>query len=155
MNKNSLARQIVVAFGFLFLYAAPGLSGEQSAPPVATPPSRMAPRAGRPTRDSPPPDIFAGLTFTDDQQAKIDQIRRNAKSHQEAVAKDTKLSPETKEAMLHGYRRIENSAIFDVLTPVQKQEVRKRISAWRTAAQQGHHQSQQRPQLPQNETHPQ
>jgi len=80
--------------------------------------------------------------LTDDQKAKINQIHQNAKSRLEAVAKDEKLSPEAKDAMLQGYRRIENGQIFDVLTPEQQQEVRKRMSAWRAAARQDQHRSQ-------------
>lgn len=137
MNMNCFAKRGVIASGVLFLCAASGLGGDQTTPPVGAPPPPLASSAARPRRNVPPPDILAGLTLTDDQKAKIEKIHQNAKSRQEAVAKGTKLSPEVKDAMLQGYRRIENNEIFEVLTPEQKQEVRKRISAWRASARQG------------------
>jgi Spy/CpxP family protein refolding chaperone len=81
-----------------------------------------------------PPDLLEGLTLTDDQKAKIDQIREETKSRLAAVANDKKLSPEASDAMLRGYQRIEDGKILEVLTPEQQQEVRKRIAAWRAAA---------------------
>jgi Spy/CpxP family protein refolding chaperone len=104
------------------------------------------------------PDPFAGLALTDEQKAKIEQIHQETKSRLEAVTKDQKLSPEVKDAMLQGYRRLENGKIFDVLTPDQQREVRKRMSAWRAAARQQQHQSRQlQPpvQPPGGESHPQ
>ena len=75
------------------------------------------------------------MTLTDDQTTKIDHIR-DTKSRLAAVTNDDKLGPEVKEAMLVGFQRIENSKIFEVLTPEQQREVRKRQSAWRAAAPQ-------------------
>ena len=148
MNKNHFAKRVVVAAEFLFLCAALGLSREQNSTPGGGPLPQTASPATRPRKNTRPPDFLAGLTLTDDQKAKIDQIRQNAKSRLEAVAKDEKLSPEAKDAMLQGYRRIENGQIFDVLTPEQQQEVRKRMSAWRAAARQDQHQLQQQRQVP-------
>ena len=51
------------------------------------------------------------------------------------VVKDEKLSPDQKEAMLQGYRRLERGQVFKLLTPEQQREVRKRISARRAAEQ--------------------
>ena len=137
MNMNCFAKRGVIVTGVLFLCAASGLAGDETTAPVGAPPPHLASPAARPRRNIPPPDILAGLTLTDDQKAKIEKIRQDTKSREEALAKDTKLSPEVKDAMLQGYRRIENSEIFEVLTPEQKQEVRKRISAWRDSARQG------------------
>lgn len=150
MNKNGFVTRVVVVAGFLLLGAAYGLSLEQTSPPSAAPPQQITPPPARPRNSNSPPDFFAGLTLTDDQKAKIAQIRADSKSHLEAVASDTKLSPDTKDAMLRGYRRMENNKIFEVLTPEQQQEVRRRMSAWRAAQQSSKHQLQQpRPQQPQ------
>jgi len=146
MNKNGFVKRIVLLAGFLFLCAAAGLSREQTSPPAAAPLPHITSPA-RPGNSASPPDFFAGLTLTDDQKAKIDQIHQDTKWRAEAVAKDQKLSPEVKDAMLQGYRRIENGKILDVLTPEQQQEVRRRKSAWRTAARQ-RQQPLQQPQLP-------
>ena len=153
MNKNGFVKRVGVAVGFLFLCAAPGLSSEQTAPPSAAPPPQITSPPARPGNKGSPPDFFAGLTFTDDQKAKIDAIHEDTKSRLEAVANDKKLSPEAKDAMLSGYHRIENSKIFDVLTPEQQREVHKRISAWRAAARQHPHQLPQ-PHPPERKSQP-
>jgi len=153
MKKNGFVKRIVLLAGFLFLCAGVGLSREQTSPPAAAPLPQMTSPA-RPGNSASPPDFFAGLTLTDDQKAKINQIHQDTKSRVEAVAKDQKLSPEVKNAMLQGYRRIENGRIFDVLTPEQQQEVRTRKSAWRTATRQRQH-SLEQPQPPESKSQPQ
>jgi len=145
---NCFAKRGVIAAGVLFLCAAAGLAGDQAAPPAVAPPTPQASPAARPRRNTPPPDFLAGLTLTDDQKAKIEKIRQDTKSREEALAKDTKLSPDVKDAMLHGYYRIENSEIFEVLTPEQQQQVRKRISAYRASARQGRSRFPQQRQMP-------
>ncbi len=143
MNKNRLVKRIVVAAGFLFLCAAPGLSLDQNNSSGAVPPSHITSPPARPRTNTSPPDFFAGLTLTADQKVKVAQIHEDTKSRLKALANDHKLSPEVKDAMLQGYRRIENTAIFNVLTPDQQQEVRKRVAAWRVKARGPQHQSQQ------------
>lgn len=133
MTRNRIAKRVVVAFGFLFLCAAP--ASAQSNPPSAAPTQLGASPTARPKKDTPPIDYFAGLTLTDDQKAKIAEIRQNSKSRIDALAKDEKLSPEQKDAFFTGYRRMENSEIFNVLTPEQQAEVRKRMRAQRAAEQ--------------------
>jgi Spy/CpxP family protein refolding chaperone len=136
LNKNRIAKRAVVAFGFLFLCAARAPASAQSNPPSAAPTPLAASPTARPKKDTPPIDYFAGLTLTDDQKAKIAEIRQNSKSRVDAVVKDEKLSPEQKDAFLTGYRRRENSEIFKVLMPEQQAEVRKRMRAQRAAEQQ-------------------
>jgi Spy/CpxP family protein refolding chaperone len=136
MNKNRIAKRVVVAFGFLFLSSAPAPTSAQSNPPGAGPTPHVASPTARPKKDTPPTDYFAGLTLTEDQKAKIGEIRQNAKSRVDAVVKNEKLSPEQKDAFLSGYRRMENSEIFKVLTPEQQAEVRKRMRSQRAAEQQ-------------------
>jgi Spy/CpxP family protein refolding chaperone len=152
MSKDALLNRAVVAGGCLFLCAASGLSLDQSrAPGAATPPPASA-ALGRPGNPNSKPDFFAGLTLTDGQKAKIDQIRDDTMSHLATVAKDKKLSPEVMDAMIQGYRRIEYSQILEVLTPEQQKVVRKRMSDWK--GQTGQRQPQSQP-APVSERNPQ
>ena len=137
MNKSAFVRPVVVAGGFLLLCAAPKLAFAQSSQPGAAPPPPIRSAAAPPRNSTAPPDLLEGLTLTDDQQAKIYQIRDDTRSRIAAVtgvANDKKLSPEAANAMLQGLQRIENSKILEVLTQEQQQEVRRRLSAWRALA---------------------
>jgi len=142
MNNNRFAKRMAVAAGIFFLCAAPGLTLAQSSPPSPSspPPSPMpTPRKitswARAKKNTPPPDYFAGLKYTDDQKAKIDQIRHDMKLRMDAVIKDEKLIPEQRTAMLEGYQRMETGQIFSVLTPEQQKEVREKVRARRAAEQ--------------------
>jgi len=136
MNKNLFVRPVAVAAGFLFLCVAPRLTHAQNAAPgPAQTPHTVSP-AAQPKKDTHPPDIYVGMTFTDEQKAKIYAITQNAKVRVDAVNKDEKLDSDQKQAMLDGFRRIEISEIFKVLTPEQQVEIRKRMRAQRAAAQQ-------------------
>jgi Spy/CpxP family protein refolding chaperone len=95
---------------------------------------RMAPITAQTGSGSLPTDDFAGLNFTEDQKAKIDEIHRKMNSNREIVAKAETLTSDAKNAMIQGYSRIERSQIFDVLTPDQQKEVRARIHARQAAA---------------------
>ena len=132
MSKFAFVKTVVAAGGILFLCAAPELALGQPNQPAAAPaaPTKSAMAPGRKS----PPDLLEGLTLTDDQKAKIDQIREETKSRLAAVANDKKLSPEAADAFLRGYQRMENGKILEVLTPEQQQEVRKRITARRATA---------------------
>jgi Spy/CpxP family protein refolding chaperone len=148
MNKNTFVKRVVVAGGFLFLCAAPRLALGQPSPtsaaqfplikPTPTPPQQ------RRTYIS-PTEYLTGLMLTCDQKAKINQVREDTRSHLAAVAKDQKLGPEVKDAMLGGYERIQNSKIFEVLTPEQQGEVRRRIATLRAAARKPQNPSEQPP----------
>ena len=136
MNKIAFVKRVVVAGGFLFLCAAPKLTFGQASPVTAPPPPPMRSASAPPRNYSAAPDILEGLTLTDDQKVKIDQIREDTKSRLAAVANDKKLSPEAADAMVRGFQRIENRKIVEVLTPEQQREVAKRIAARRAAARQ-------------------
>jgi Spy/CpxP family protein refolding chaperone len=125
INMNRFAKGVTAALGFFFLCAAPGLNFAQS-----TPPGPVLTEGGSQTDD------FVGLKLTVEQKAKVDEIHKNMKSRLDVVAKDEKLSADHKAAMLEGYRRIENSQVFKVLTPEQQIQVRKRALARRAAEQQ-------------------
>jgi hypothetical protein len=135
MNKNRFARPMVVAAGFLFLGAASGLTRAQSSPrsPAPTPPKTL--HAAPPKKDTRPTDDFAGLQYTDEQKAKIDQIHRDMKVRMEAVVKDEKSTADQKDAMLAGYRRMERSQVFQVLTAQQQKAVLMRVRARHAAEQ--------------------
>jgi hypothetical protein len=134
MNKNRFAKRMAVAAGLLFLCAAPRLTRAQSSPPSPAPTPYRAPPAG-PKKSSPPPDDFAGLQYTDDQKARIDQIHQDMKLRIDAVNKDEKLTAEQRDAMLDGYQRMERSQAFKVLTSQQQKEVLRRIRARHEAEQ--------------------
>ena len=153
MNRNTLVKRVVVAGGFLLLCAVPRLGLAQSNPPGAAPLHRVQPASARPGNHTLPPDLLAGLTLTDEQQAKVDQIRADTKSRLAAVAKDERLGPEVKNAMLVGFQRIENNKIIEVLTLDQKREVRMRIAEWRAAKQPPQHPPQQPP-VPEGNSQP-
>jgi hypothetical protein len=135
MNKNRFAKRVAVAAGLLFLCAAPRLTRAQSSPPSPAPTPHRAPPAARPKKSTPPPDDFAGLQYTDEQQARIDQIHQDMKSRMNAVLKDEKLTAEQRDAMLAGYQRMERSQVFKVLTSAQQKEVLRRIRARHVAEQ--------------------
>ena len=135
-NRNRVGKRVLVACGLLSLLVAPGLVGSQSnsseAPATPHPASPAAP----PKRDTHPVDDFAGLTFTDDQKAKIAQIRQNAELRREAVVKNERLTQGQKDVTLERLQSLENSEIFRVLAPDQQAEVTKRIMARHAAEQQ-------------------
>lgn len=135
MNKNRFLKQVVAAGGSFFLCVAPGLTRPQSAPPVSAHTSTAASPVAQPKKDTPPPDDFAGLQYTDEQKAEIDKIRQETKSQKDVVAKDEKLTADQKDAMLLGYTRIEYGRIYKVLTPEQRKEVSQRMRARRAADQ--------------------
>ena len=142
MSKFEFVKTVIAAGGFLFLCAAPELALGQSSQPGASAPAPMKPGSA-PRGKSAPPDLLEGLTLSDDQKAKIGQIRQDTKSRLAALNSDKNLSPEAADAMRLGYQRLENGKILEVLTPEQQQQVRKRIAAWRAAAE--------KPQYPQRQ----
>lgn len=79
-------------------------------------------------------DDFAGLNYTDDQKARINQIHEDFKARMDKVIKDEELSPEQKGAMLQGFQHMERGEVYKVLTREQQVEVRNRILARRAEA---------------------
>lgn len=136
MSKNRSAKTVAAAAGFFLLCAAPGLNSAQTSPSGRVPtPHRVSPAAGS-KADPDQTDYFAGLKFSDEQQAKIDKIRRDMKVRRDAVVKDERLDAAKKEAMLNGYQHLENGQLFEVLTPEQQKEVREKVAARRAAERQ-------------------
>ena len=116
MSKLAFVKTVVAAGGSLFLCAAPELALGQSTQPGAAAPATMKPGSA-PRGKSAPPDLLEGLTLSDDQKAKIGQIRQDTKSRLAALNSDKNLSPEAADAMRLGYQRLENGKILEVLTP--------------------------------------
>jgi Spy/CpxP family protein refolding chaperone len=135
MRPNRFAARVAVLAGILVLCAAPGLTRAQSSQPGAVPIPHRASPAARAKRDIGPTDYFAGLKFTDEQKAKIDEIHKKMKSRTDAVVSDQRLDAEQKGAMLEGFRRMENGQVFKLLTPQQQNQVRDRIRSQRAAEQ--------------------
>ena len=133
MKRTRFSRQVALAAGLFFLSAAPRLTRGQSNAPSPAPTPQLASPAARPGVDSRPKDIFAGLTFTPEQQAKIRRIHQDFKSRREAVVQDDKLSADQKQAMMEGFHRLENGEVFKVLTPEQQKQIRESAAARRTA----------------------
>jgi Spy/CpxP family protein refolding chaperone len=142
MNKNRFAKRLAVTAGFFLLCTAPGLTRAQSSPPSPMPTPRKPLPMARPKKAPSPEEDFAGLTYTDEQKAKIDKIHQDMKVRTDAVVKDEKLTPEQRDAMLAGYERMGRSQVFKVLTPEQQKEVLKRVRA-RHVAEQGEQKRQQ------------
>ena len=135
MTKGRFAKPVAVAAGSFFLCTVPALTRGQSSPP---PPTEMPHQTSPPRRATKAPgatDVFADLQYTEDQRAKISKIREDMKSRRDAVIKDDKLSPEQKDAFFQGFQRMERREVYEVLTPEQKTEVRKRMAALRRDAQ--------------------
>jgi len=108
-----------------FLCAAPAIvcaQGSQSA--MLQSPRMVAPTAG-PMRDPRSIDDFAGLKYTDEQKAQVDEIHRRMTARKEGVAKSTDLKSDQKDAMIAGLGRMERGEIVKLLTPEQKKEVLK------------------------------
>jgi hypothetical protein len=144
MNKNRFAKRLAVAAGFLFLCGSPRLTRAQSSPPGSVRTPQMTSPAARSKSSTGPADDFAGLKYTDDQQAKIDQIHQNAKSRMDAVVKDDRLNADQKAAMLEGLQRMERGEVYKILTREQQATVRNTMLA-RRAAEQGQKQQQSAP----------
>jgi hypothetical protein len=144
MNTRRFAKRVAAAVVFFCLGAAPGLTRAQSNPPSPAPTPYKPLPAARPKKVAPPPDDFAGLQYTDDQKARIDQIHQDMKTRMDAVVKDGKLTAEQRNAMLAGYRRMERSQVFKVLTSQQQKEVLSRARA-RQAAEQAEQNKQSSP----------
>jgi Spy/CpxP family protein refolding chaperone len=129
---NQFAKKLTAGAGFALLCTAVGVAPAQG-PPAQVQQTTLPARAKILAE---PMDDFAGLKFTDDQQAKIHKIREDFQNRLDVVLKDDKLSPEQKGAMLQGFKHMERSEIYKALTAEQQVEVRKRILARREAARQ-------------------
>jgi Spy/CpxP family protein refolding chaperone len=134
MSQVAFVKTVFAAAGLMVVMssAAPEWARGQSLLSGAAPPASM--QSAPLGKSAAPPDLLQGLTLADEQKAKIDQIREETKSRVAAVSNDKRLTADVADAFRQGYRRSENVKILEVLTPAQRQEVRKRIADWRAAA---------------------
>ena len=133
MGKSILLNTVIAAGGFLFICSAELAVGQSSQTGGAALAAPMSPPTSPRGKSAAPPDFLEGLTLTDGQHAKIDQIRVETKSRVAAVDNDKQLSPEAADAMRRGYQRLENGKILEVLTPAQQAQVRRRSATWRAS----------------------
>jgi hypothetical protein len=134
MDWNRFAIRVTVVAELLFLSAAPRLAHAQGGNPALMQTPHMVSPAVLPTRDT-RPDDFAGLKFTDDQKARIDEVHQHMATRKDAVIKSDKLNANQKEAMIAGLGRMERGEIVKLLTPEQQREVLKKVRAGHPAAQ--------------------
>jgi Spy/CpxP family protein refolding chaperone len=132
MNKNKFAKSIALAGVVVLLSATPGRA--QSAAHNTLQTSKPASSRAQSDKDA-QADVFAGLSYTDEQKAAIDKIHQETDLRRDAVRKDDKLAAEQKDAMLVGYSRMEFGFIYKVLSPEQQRVVRERIRARRVVEQ--------------------
>ena len=157
MNRMRLVEPIAVTAGLLVLMALPANSQTQSAYSAFMPAQTQIASAGPATAGQPDssrttmpaPHLSSGadsratsqrqmvqienyimsLTLTDDQKAQISQIHQDMKSRMELVAKDSNETIDQKEAMIDGLKRMRLRQIVMLLTPEQRSELRKKLSA--------------------------
>jgi hypothetical protein len=134
VNKNKFAKSMAVAGALVLLSVTPELGRAQSARNNTVQASKPASSRAQSEKDA-LADVFAGLSYTDEQKAAIDKIRQETKLRRDVVLKDDKLAAEQKDAMLVGYSRMEAGFIYKVLSPEQQRLVRERIRARRVAEQ--------------------
>ena len=129
MKLNRLAGRVTAVAEFLLLSAVPGLAYAVDSQAAVSQPPRMLAPAARPMRDPRSADEFAGLKFTDEQKAKIDEIHRRMAARKEVVVKSEKLVADQKDAMIAGLGRMERGEIVRLLTPEQQKEILKARAA--------------------------
>ena len=143
MNRKRFARAVAVAAGFFFLCTAlESARGQSNTPSPESTPGKPAPM-GRTQRVPSKGDDFAGVKFTDEQQAKIDEIHRRMASRKDVVVKSRTLQADQKDAMVAGLGRMERGEIIKLLTPEQQKEVLKKARSAQAAAREDKKQSSQ------------
>jgi hypothetical protein len=135
MNVFRFAIGVAAVAEFLLLSVAPPLTRAQDGQAAVAQPARVASPAARPMRDPRATDEFAGLQFTDEQKAKIDEIHQHTATRKDVVVKSEKLTADQKGAMIAGLGRMERGEIVRLLTPEQQREVLKRVRAEHATAQ--------------------
>jgi hypothetical protein len=134
MKMNRLAGRMTAVAGSLILLAAQGLTRAQDSQSAAAQPPRIGAVPG-PMRYPRGTDDFAGLKFSDEQKAKIDEIHRRMATRKDVVIKSETLHADQKDAMIAGLGRMERGEIVKLLTPEQQKEVLKKVHAGQGAAQ--------------------
>src|ERR1700756_950026 len=95
VKTNRILGRGAAAAGLCLLWAVPGAGGAQSPPAPTRPPAgHMSIVPDSKLKQVDPMDDFAGVNFTAEQKARVQQIREKSRSRMHDVAVDTKLSPE-------------------------------------------------------------
>lgn len=129
MDNGRFVARVAARVGFLFLCAVTGSAQTPNGALATAPTPHMVSPAVRATRVPTPEEDFAGLTYTDEERAKIDKIHEDMKSRMDLVVKDDKADESQKNAMLDGLRRMERHQVYMVLAPDQQAIVRKNALA--------------------------
>jgi hypothetical protein len=135
MHRNRFAMRAKVVVELLFLAAAPGLAHAQRGDPALMQTPHMVSPGIQPAHETRATDDLAGLKFTEDQKAKIDEVHQHMATRKDAVIKSDKLNAEQKEAMIAGLGRMERGQIVKLMTPEQQREVLKKVRAGHAGAQ--------------------
>lgn len=142
MIQNKVAKQVVLAAGFVALTLAPGITRAQStAPTQSQDQSQAAPPA--PQKHSGKHGAMAGLNLTDDQKAQMKKIRESTKSQVDAVKNDSSLTADQQQAKIHEARRSGRMQMVKLLTPEQRQQMKANIRELRAARREKQQQQQQ------------
>lgn len=133
---NGFKNRAASLSGLIVVCAMSALAQFQSAPLASAPSRQLAAPINRPTQSNQAPDDFAGLTYSPDQQTKIDQIHHDTRAKMDVVVKDGKLNEDQKGAFFEGLIRMERNQVYMILTPEQRSVVQNRIIARHAAEKQ-------------------
>jgi hypothetical protein len=81
-------------------------------------------------------DLLTGITLSDEQKPRIEQVRKNMRARMDLVVHDKNENADQKQAMLQGLQRMELREVYLLLTPDQRIEAKNKIAAQRAAEQQ-------------------
>jgi hypothetical protein len=112
--------------------------------PIGTASAPMLQRIPRTTTPRVPPkakpisldDLLAGITLSDEQRPRIEQVRKDMRARMDRVVYDKNENADQKQAMLQGLQHMELREVYLLLTQDQRMEVRNKIAAQRAAEQQ-------------------
>lgn len=81
-------------------------------------------------------DLLSGITLADEQKPKIEQVRKDMRTRMDMVIHDKNENIDQKQAMLQGLQHMELRQVYQLLTPEQQNEVRRKVAAQRASEQQ-------------------
>lgn len=118
--------------------AAAAPNGPTSAPtaPFQRMPRTVAPRIRQQGKTMSIDELLSGITLADDQKPKIEQVRKDMRGRMDTVIHDKNENQDQKQAMLQGLQHMELRQVYQLLTPEQQSEVRKKVAAQQTDQQQ-------------------
>jgi Spy/CpxP family protein refolding chaperone len=143
MNRNSVAKQIAVAAGFLALTFAPGIGRAQSNSQQGTQDQSQAAPTAPAQKEGRMHGAMKGLNLTDDQKAAMKKIHQSTKAQTDVVNKDESLTADQKTVKIHQLRQDARAQMVKLLTPDQRQQMKANERAMRASRKE---QQQQPPQ---------